>query len=879
MNNLLDKKYDPKNVEDRLYNFWSENGYFTPEIDKSKKPFSIVIPPPNVTGQLHMGHALDETLQDILIRTKRMQGYCTLWVPGTDHAGIATQIKVEEQLRKNEGLSRHDLGREKFLERVWDWKKMYGSRIINQLKKLGSSCDWTRERFTMDETCSAAVRKIFVSLYNKGQIYRGYRIINWCPNCNTALSDTEVEHKDTAGNFYHIKYPIKDSDEMLEIATTRPETMLGDTGIAVNPNDERYTKYIGKTAILPLMNREIPIVADEYVDKDFGTGCVKMTPCHDPNDYQVALRHNLEMIVVLDGNAKINENGGKYQGMDRFEARKAIIEDLDALGLLVKIEPHSHAVAHCYRCGTIVEPISSRQWFVKMEELAKPAIEAVKKGDIKFVPERFSKNYLNWMENILDWCISRQLWWGHRIPAFYCEDCGKMTVAEEDVTVCPECGSKNIVQDEDVLDTWFSSALWPMSTLGWPNQTEDLDYFYPTSVLVTGYDIITFWVSKMIFQGLEGMKEKPFSDVLIHGLVRDSQGRKMSKSLGNGIDPLEIIDKYGADALRFTLATGNSPGNDMRFYEERVEASRNFCNKIWNAARFVLMNLEEGLSFTNDLSSLSLEKEDKWILSKYNTLVKEVNENIDKYELGVAVSKLYDFIWDVFCDWYIELVKPRLNAKGTESYTVACNVLVYVLSNTMKLLHPFTPFITEEIWQKLPHEGESIMISSFPVFEEQLCFESDEENVQYAIDAIKAIRNRRSEMNVPPSKKSALYINTEFKELFANASVWFEKLASASAVEIIESEPSDADECVQIVTSGATVYIRTKEMVDIEGERKRLAKELETAEKELERANSKLSNTDFVAKAPAKVIDAEREKVKKYEALKQSLSAALEKLV
>ena len=879
MNNLLDKKYDPKNVEDRLYNFWSENGYFTPEIDKSKKPFSIVIPPPNVTGQLHMGHALDETLQDILIRTKRMQGYCTLWVPGTDHAGIATQIKVEEQLRKNEGLSRHDLGREKFLERVWDWKKMYGSRIINQLKKLGSSCDWTRERFTMDETCSAAVRKIFVSLYNKGQIYRGYRIINWCPNCNTALSDTEVDHKDTAGNFYHIKYPIKDSDEMLEIATTRPETMLGDTGIAVNPNDERYTKYIGKTAILPLMNREIPIVADEYVDKDFGTGCVKMTPCHDPNDYQVALRHNLEMIVVLDGNAKINENGGKYQGMDRFEARKAIIEDLDALGLLVKIEPHSHAVAHCYRCGTIVEPISSRQWFVKMEELAKPAIEAVKKGDIKFVPERFSKNYLNWMENILDWCISRQLWWGHRIPAFYCEDCGKMTVAEENVTVCPECGSKNIVQDEDVLDTWFSSALWPMSTLGWPNKTEDLDYFYPTSVLVTGYDIITFWVSKMIFQGLEGMKEKPFSDVLIHGLVRDSQGRKMSKSLGNGIDPLEIIDKYGADALRFTLATGNSPGNDMRFYEERVEASRNFCNKIWNAARFVLMNLEEGLSFTNDLSSLSLEKEDKWILSKYNTLVKEVNENIDKYELGVAVSKLYDFIWDVFCDWYIELVKPRLNAKGTESYTVACNVLVYVLSNTMKLLHPFTPFITEEIWQKLPHEGESIMISSFPVFEEQLCFESDEVNVQYAIDAIKAIRNRRSEMNVPPSKKSALYINTEFKELFANASVWFEKLASASAVEIIESAPTDADECVQIVTSGATVYIRTKEMVDIEGERKRLAKELETAEKELERANSKLSNTDFVAKAPAKVIDAEREKVKKYEALKQSLSAALEKLV
>ncbi len=879
MNNLLDKKYDPKNVEDRLYSFWTEKGYFTPEIDKSKKPFSIVIPPPNVTGQLHMGHALDETLQDILIRTKRMQGYCTLWVPGTDHAGIATQIKVEEQLRKEEGLSRHDLGREKFLERVWDWKKMYGSRIINQLKKLGSSCDWTRERFTMDETCSAAVRKIFVSLYNKGQIYRGYRIINWCPNCNTALSDTEVDHKDTSGNFYYIKYPIKDSDEMLIIATTRPETMLGDTGIAVNPNDERYTKYIGKTAILPLMNREIPIVADEYVDKEFGTGCVKMTPCHDPNDYQVALRHNLEMIVVLDGNAKINENGGKYEGMDRFEARKAIIADLEAEGLLVKIEPHNHAVAHCYRCGTIVEPISSRQWFVKMEELAKPAIEAVKKGDIKFVPERFSKNYLNWMENIIDWCISRQLWWGHRIPAFYCQDCGKMTVAEKDVTVCPECGSKNIEQDEDVLDTWFSSALWPMSTLGWPNKTEDLDYFYPTSVLVTGYDIITFWVSKMIFQGLEGMKEKPFSDVLIHGLVRDSQGRKMSKSLGNGIDPLEIIDKYGADALRFTLATGNSPGNDMRFYEERVEASRNFCNKIWNAARFVLMNLDDDITIPEDITALKLEKEDKWILSKYNTLVKEINDNIEKYELGVAVSKLYDFIWDIFCDWYIELVKPRLNDKGTESNKVACSVLVYVLSNTMKLLHPFTPFITEEIWQKLPHEGESIMISSFPVYNENLVYSEEEENVQYVIEAIKAIRNRRAEMNVAPSKKSALYINTQFKVLFALSSVWFEKLASASAVEIIDSVPEDADECVQIVTTAATIFIKTKEMVDFEAEKKRLTKELEDANKELARANAKLSNTEFVAKAPAKVIDAEKEKVKKYEALITSITAALEKLV
>ncbi|MBR6796908.1 MAG: valine--tRNA ligase [Clostridia bacterium] len=872
----LDKKYDPKAVEDRLYSSWCEKGYFTPKMEEGKKPFTIVIPPPNVTGQLHMGHALDNTLQDILIRTKRMQGYNTLWVPGTDHAGIATQIKVEENLRVNEGLSRHDLGREAFIERVWEWKNLYGSRIINQLKKLGSSCDWTRERFTMDETCSKAVKKVFVSLYEKGWIYRGYRIINWCPKCATALSDTEVEHKDVDGNFWHIKYRIAGTDDYLVIATTRPETMLGDTGIAVNPNDERYKHLVGKTAILPLMDREIPIVADDYVDLEFGTGCVKMTPCHDPNDFEVAKRHNLEMIVVLDDKAKVNENGGKYQGMDRYEARKAILADLDELGLLVKVEPHSHAVGHCYRCGTVVEPLSSRQWFVKMEELAKPAIAAVKEGKLRFVPERFSKMYLNWMENIIDWCISRQLWWGHRIPAYYCADCGEMVVAESDVHVCPKCGSKNMSQEEDVLDTWFSSALWPFSTLGWPEKTTDLETFYPTSVLVTGYDIISFWVSKMIFQGLEMMKEVPFHDVFIHGLVRDSQGRKMSKSLGNGIDPLEIIDQYGADALRFTLATGNSPGNDMRFYMERVEASRNFANKIWNAARFVLMNLtEEYLPDSIDTSDLAVE--DKWIVSKYNTLVKDVTENIEKYELGIAVAKLYDFIWDIFCDWYIELCKPRLGDKDSAGNKTAQKVLTYVLSNTLKLLHPFMPFITEEIWQTLPHSGESIVISSFPVYDEKLCFEKEEEEMGAVIEAIKAIRNRRAEMNVPPAKRTHIFIKSEKKELFEGAAMFFEKLAGASSIEMVSADFENED-AVQAVTFNAVIYLPLAELVDFEAEKARLNKELETTLKEIEGAQNKLGNAEFVARAPEAVVNAEKEKLKKFTDKAEQLRTAIEKI-
>ena len=869
----LPKKYDPKAVEDKLYKTWSEKGYFTPKIDKSnpKPPFTIVIPPPNVTGQLHMGHALDNTLQDILIRTKRMQGFPTLWVPGTDHAGIATQIKVEENLRKTEGKTRYDLGREAFLERVWDWKRLHGNRITDQLKKLGSSCDWSRERFTMDENLSAAVKKIFVMLYKKGLIYRGYRIINWCPDCTTALSDTEVDHKDEEGKLWHIKYPIKGTNEFLVVATTRPETMLGDTAIAVNPDDERYKNIVGKTAILPLVNREIPIVADEYVDSTFGTGCVKITPCHDPNDFEVAKRHDLEMIEVIDEKAKINANGGKYNGMDRYDARKAVVADLQELGLLVKIENHSHAVGHCYRCGTTVEPLSSRQWFVAMKELAEPAIKAVEDRDIEFIPDRFSKIYLNWMRNIQDWCISRQLWWGHRIPAYYCDDCGEIAVEEYEVTTCPKCGSKNIRQEEDVLDTWFSSALWPFSTLGWPEKTEDLEYFYPTSVLVTGYDIITFWVSKMIFQGLEVMKKRPFEKVFIHGLVRDSQGRKMSKSLGNGIDPLEIVDLYGADALRFTLATGNSPGNDMRFSTEKVEASRNFANKIWNSARFVLMNLEEGNEYPLELDKLQLE--DKWVLSLYNNLVSEVTTNIDKYELGIAVQKLYDFIWDIFCDWYIELVKPRLFERDDNA---ARAVLCYVLSNTLKLLHPFMPFITEEIWLTLPHKGESIMISDFPVYDDKLSFSDDEVKMNSVIEVIKAIRNIRSEMNVHPSRKAKLYISPITPDIF-NESInhFFEKLASASEVVYSECEDTNA---VKIITDSAIVMIPMADMVDTEAERQRLTKELENCKKELERIDNKLSNQEFVSKAPVKVVDGEKEKREKYQTLFNNLTNALEKL-
>lgn len=872
---IFPKTYNPKDFEERLYNEWESRGYFKPDEDRSKKPFSIVIPPPNVTGQLHMGHALNNTLQDIIIRTKRMQGYNALWIPGTDHAGIATQIKVEEYLRVNEGKSRHDLGRDEFLKRVWKWKEEYGGRIIGQLRKLGSSCDFSREAFTMSDSLSKAVRKTFVGLYNKGLIYNGYRIINWCPKCATALSDTEVEHKEVPSKFWHIRYPIEGTDEYLTVATTRPETYFGDTAVAVHPDDERYQKYIGKNVILPLIGKKIPIVADEYVEKEFGTGCVKITPCHDPNDFEVGKRHDLENVVVIDGNGKMNDNAGKYCGMDRFECREAIVKELDENGFLVKIEEFSHNVAHCYRCGTIVEPLASKQWFVKMKPLAAPAIDAVKSGEIEYIPDRFSKIYLNWMENIQDWCISRQLWWGHRIPAFYCDDCGKITVSEEDITVCPECGSKNVRQDEDVLDTWFSSALWPFSTLGWPEQTRDLEYFYPTSVLVTAYDIITFWVSKMIFSGIEQTGKIPFKYVLIHGLVRDSQGRKMSKSLGNGIDPLELIDKYGADALRFTLATGNSPGNDMRFYTERVEASRNFANKIWNASRFLMMNLSIDKIELPDESQLKLE--DKWILSKYNTLVKEVTENLDKFELGVAVSKLYDFIWDNYCDWYIELVKPRLYEKdGADK--VAQNVLSYVLIGSLKLLHPFMPFITEEIFQSLPTGEDSIMVSAWPEYSENLCFADAEKRMQIVMDAIRSVRNIRSQMNVVPSRKAKLIIVTDNTAMFENTGIYFEKLASASET-VVTSDKSDVDDnAVNVVVEGATIYIPLDELVDRSKEIERLEKELKTLEAEIKRVEGKLGNAGFVAKAPAHVVEEEKAKGEKYAKMLSEVKLSLEKL-
>ncbi len=860
-NKNIAKTYNPSEFEDKLYKNWVEKGYFHADENSEKEPFTIVIPPPNVTGQLHMGHALDETLQDILIRYKRMQGYNALWIPGTDHAGIATQIKVEENLRVNEGLTRYDLGRDAFLERVWDWKKHFGDRIINQLKKIGSSCDWDRERFTMDEGCSKAVREVFVNLYNKGLIYQGSRIINWCPHCITALSDAEVEHEEQAGHFWHIKYPIKDSDDFVIIATTRPETLFGDTAVAVNPDDERYKDLVGKMLILPLVGREIPVIADEYVDKEFGTGCVKITPAHDPNDFEVGKRHNLEQIKVLNDDATMNSYAGKYEGMDRYECRKAMVADLEAQGLLVKVEEHSHNVGTCYRCGTTVEPIISKQWFVKMKPLAEPAIAAVKNGDTQFVPERFSKTYMNWMENVFDWCISRQLWWGHRIPAFYCDECGETTVSKEDITVCPHCGGK-VHQDEDVLDTWFSSALWPFSTLGWPEKTKDLETFYPTSVLVTGYDIIFFWVSRMIFSGLEHTGKAPFKHVFIHGLVRDSQGRKMSKSLGNGIDPLEIIDKYGADALRFTLATGNAPGNDMRFYIERVEASRNFANKIWNASRFTLMNLDITENKLPETSDLQLE--DKWIISKYNTLCREVTENLDKFELGVAVSKLYDFIWDNFCDWYIELVKPRLFDKENPSAKTAQYVLTYVLSNTMKLLHPFMPFITEEIWQHLPHDGESIVISDYPKFDAALSFPEDEKKMELIMGAISAIRNRRAEMNVPPSKKAKVIIVTDKTDVFEKGTVFFEKLASAADVSVRTSKNDIDANAVNIVVDSAEIFIPTGELVDKDKELARLNDEKKRLEGEIKRVEGKLSNQGFVSKAPEKVINEEREKGKKY---------------
>ena len=875
MRKELAKNYNPAEFEDRLYSEWCEKGYFKPDPDEKKKPFSIVIPPPNVTGQLHMGHALDETLQDILVRTKRMQGYSTLWVPGTDHAGIATQIKVEERLRVDEGLSRYDLGREKFLERVWDWKDSYEARITGQLKKLGASCDWSRQRFTMDEGCSRAVREVFVNLYDKGLIYRGHRIINWCPRCLTALSDAEVEYKDQPGNFWHIKYPIKGEDAYVEIATTRPETMFGDTAVAVNPEDENTKHRIGKTLILPIVGREIPVVADDYVEIGFGTGCVKITPAHDPNDFLVGQRHNLEQIKVMNDDATMNSYAGKYEGMDRYACRKALVADLEAEGYLVKTEPHAHNVGTCYRCGTTVEPLTSDQWFVKMKPLAAPAIEAVENGTVRFVPERFSKNYFNWMNNILDWCISRQLWWGHRIPAFYCDECGHMEVSKVDIDTCPKCGGK-VRQEEDVLDTWFSSALWPFSTLGWPDKTADLARYYPTSALVTGYDIITFWVSRMIFSGLEHMGEKPFSTVFIHGLVRDAQGRKMSKSLGNGIDPLEIIDKYGADALRFALATGNAPGNDMRFSDEKIEAARNFANKLWNASRFVLMNLKnDDATLLEEPKEEDLKIEDKWILSRLNELIKSVNTNMDNYELGIALAEIYSFTWDLFCDWYIEMVKSRF-FEGGETALTAERVLVKVLGSILKLLHPYMPFITEEIYQAIPHECESIVIEKYPEYDPSLNYKEDEEHIDRIITAITAIRARRQEMNVPPSKKAKLYVVTKYESTFSSAAKIIEKLASAS--EVILTDSYDSDDAVMIATDSGSLYIPLSEVIDFEKEKARLNAEMKKNDSEIERLEKKLSNEGFVAKAPAQVIEGERAKLKKYLETRESLKAALTKL-
>ena len=850
MRKELEKTYDPTKIEKENYKTWCERGYFLPREKSAKGTYTIVIPPPNVTGKLHMGHALDETLQDTLIRFKRMQGFSTLWVPGTDHAGIATQIKVEEVLRKEKGLSRYDLGREKFTELVWDWKKQYGGTIINQLKALGSSCDWSRERFTMDETLSAAVKKVFVSLYNKGLIYRGYRIANFCPRCATALSDAEVEYSDKEGSFWYIKYPVKGEDSYITIATTRPETLLGDTAVAVNPDDERFTSFVGKMLILPLVGREIPVIADEYVEKDFGTGCVKITPCHDPNDFEVGKRHDLEMITVIDKSGKITAEGGKYEGLDRYEARKQIVKDLEEQGYLIKIEKCAHSVGHCCRCGTDVEPLASRQWFVKMEPLAKEAIRVVEDGEIKFVPERFSKIYLNWMNGIHDWCISRQLWWGHRIPAYYCDECGEITASETDVIKCPKCGSTKVHQEEHVLDTWFSSALWPFSTLGWPdNEAEDLKKFYPTNTLVTGYDIITFWVSRMITMGMENMKEKPFSTVFIHGLVRDAQGRKMSKSLGNGIDPLDIIDKYGADALRFALLSGIAPGNDMRFSPEKIEAARNFTNKIWNASRFALMNIPETLEDTALPPVTALRLEDKWILSELNSLIAEVTENLEKYELGIALSKLYDFIWNVFCDWYIEVLKPRFS----EDSENACRVLSYVLRTLMELLHPFMPYVTEEIWQTIPHEGETVMLAKYPEFKAELDFPEDVAEMERVMDAIRAIRNRRSEMNVPPSKKAKVYVATKFADTFTNGTPFIQKLASANEVEVAES--FDIDGAVTVVTADAKIYIPLSELVDKDAELARLNKELEQVKKRLAQSEGKLNNAGFVSKAPEAVIE------------------------
>ncbi|MBE6741944.1 MAG: valine--tRNA ligase [Ruminococcaceae bacterium] len=873
MSKELEKQYNPSAFEDRIYKFWVDNKYFHADVKSDKKPYTIVIPPPNITGQLHMGHALDNTLQDILIRYHRMSGYNTLWLPGTDHASIATEAKIVEAMRK-EGISKEDIGREKFLERAWEWKRQYGGRIIEQLKKMGSSCDWDRERFTLDEGCNKAVVEVFNNLYEKGLIYRGERIVNWCPHCLTSISDAEVEYEDQAGHFWHLKYPFADGSGYLELATTRPETMLGDTAVAVNPNDERYKDCVGKTLILPIVHREIPVVADDYVDIEFGTGVVKITPAHDPNDFEVGLRHNLEIIDVMTDDAHIKEGWGKYSGMDRYECRKEIVKDLEAEGALLEVEDYSHNVGTCYRCSTTIEPKVSKQWFVKMKPLAGPAIDAVKNDDTKFVPKRYEKTYFHWLENIRDWCISRQLWWGHRIPAWYCEECGEITVSREEPTECAHCHSKKIHQDPDTLDTWFSSALWPFSTMGWPEETEDFKKYYPTDTLVTGYDIIPFWVMRMMFSGLEQTGRVPFDTVLIHGLVRDAQGRKMSKSLGNGIDPLEIIDEYGADALRFTLATGNSPGNDMRFSDDRVIASRNFANKLWNAARFVLMYLGD---FEYKGLPENLLIEDKWIISKINSLAKEVTDNLDKYELGIAVQKLYDFIWDVFCDWYIEIAKIRLQGDDENAKEDVKSVLVFVLTNILKLLHPFMPFITEEIYQAIPHDCESIMISDWCRYDDKLGFAIEEESMEKIMNAIRAIRNRRAEMNIPPSKKAKIYIETANKEIFTNGIEFFKRLASANEINVKEAF-GDLGNVVTIITDDAKIYIPLGDLVDFEAEKKRLEKELAAAEDKLEFINKKLSNPGFVNKAPEKVVNQSKEEAAKLEEKISMIKKSIEEI-
>ena len=877
MSKELAKTYDPKGIEDRIYQNWLDKKYFHAEVDRSKKPFTIVMPPPNVTGQLHMGHALDNTMQDILIRYKRMQGYNALWQPGTDHAAIATEVKVIQKL-KEQGIDKNDIGREEFLKHAWEWKEEYGGRIVNQLKKLGSSADWDRERFTMDEGCSKAVEEVFVKLYNKGYIYKGSRIINWCPVCKTSISDAEVEHVDQDGFFWHINYPIVGEEgRFVEIATTRPETLLGDTAVAVNPEDERYQDLIGKMLKLPLTDREIPVIADSYVDKEFGTGCVKITPAHDPNDFEVGKRHNLPEINIMNDDATINELGGKYAGMDRYEARKAMVADLDALGLLVKVVPHTHSVGTHDRCKTTVEPMIKPQWFVKMQEMAKPAIEALKKNELNFVPDRFDKIYLHWLENIRDWCISRQLWWGHRIPAYYCDECGEVVVAKEMPKVCPKCGCTHFKQDEDTLDTWFSSALWPFSTLGWPDKTEDFDYFYPTDVLVTGYDIIFFWVIRMVFSAIEQTGKVPFHHVLIHGLVRDSQGRKMSKSLGNGIDPLEIIDQYGADALRLTLITGNAPGNDMRFYMERVEASRNFANKVWNASRFIMMNLEKA-EVPGEMPKDQLTAADKWILSKVNTLAKEVTENMDKYELGIAVQKVYDFIWEEFCDWYIEMVKPRLYNDGDTTKSAALWTLKTVLVNALKLLHPYMPFITEEIFCTLQSEEESIMISRWPEFTEEWHFAEDEAAVEMIKEAVRGIRNVRTGMNVPPSKKAKVFVVSESENVrntFENGKVFFATLGSASEVTVQADRSGIDEDAVSAVLPEAVIYMPFAELVDIDKEIERLQKEEQRLTKELARVNGMLSNERFMSKAPESKVAEERAKLEKYSQMMDQIKERL----